>query len=488
MQDKWARVFAVDGATGKVLWSFDPQVPLNAVVAGSDERAISVGDGFVFTAVLGTVYALNATTGAQVWATQIVDPNGGGGIDAAPVYYNGRLYDGTTGGDVGGPCIAFSLDAATGKVDWYYNTIPSNSSQFGWNTWPTHRAYYGGGAIWDPPTVDPATGLVYFGIGNPVPYVGWAEGPGMEKPTESLLALNAKTGKFTWDFQEVHHDIWDFDSMQTPVAAYITQGGKQVPIVNEIDKDAYSYPIYATTGKPVVGIVEMPVPQEPLMHTYPTQPIPSTEMPGSASELVPHVPPDPGAWSGIAPDGKPYIIATSPFTPYSDSQYTVVAPTYTGGIEWPENSFDPQTGDLYVCANESDFAMEAYPPQDVHEVLGNFAGFLAIKTAYAPGGVNIGRLLAINPATDTIVWHDDTQGVTCSSPVTTTASGLVLISRGSGSIEAFNAQTGAADWSFTNADATTIPRFTLYSVGSTEYIVNYTSGTNGEQLNAYSLG
>jgi glucose dehydrogenase len=310
----------------------------------------------------------------------------------------------------------------------------------------------------------------------------------MERNTESTLALHLATGKFAWTFQEVHHDIWDYDGMQSPVSDDVMVNGKMTDVIDHINKDAYSYVLYAATGKPVVAVNEVPVPQSAAMHTYPTQPIPSTEMPGSPNELVPHVPPDPGSWSGIAPDGKPYIIATQPFTPYSDTQYTVVAPTYTGGIEWPENSFDPQTGLLYICANESDYGMEAYPPADVHEVQGNFAGFLAIKTSYSPTGLSVGRLIALNPATDTISWHDDSPGVACSSPVTTTASGLVLIGRGTGQVQAYNATSGALDWTIQNA-VPTIPRFALYSANGTEYLVNYTSsGTAGEQLNAYSLG
>jgi alcohol dehydrogenase (cytochrome c) len=485
-QDKYSRIFAVDGASGKILWSFDPTVAQNAVVAGSDMRSISMGGGMIYDAVLGTVYALNAKTGQQVWATQVVDPTGGAGIDAAPVYYNGMVYDGTTGGDWGGPCIDFALNATTGKVAWYYNNIPSNPSQEGWSTWPSHRAFFGGGAVWDPPAVDPTSGLVFFGIGNPVPYVGFNEGPGEEKNTESILALHLTTGKFAWDFQEVHHDIWDYDGMQSPVSMTVPVNGVQTDIVDHINKDGYSYVLNAATGKPIVGVKETPMPQSAAQHTYPTQPIPVTETPGSPNELVPHVPPDPSAWSGVAPDGKPYIVSTSPFTPYSDSQFTVIAPTFTGGVEWPPNAFSPQTNLEYICANESEYAIEAYPPQDVHEVQGNIAGYVTLKTSYSPTALNVGRLAALNPATDTIAWKVDTPGISCSSPVTTTASGLVLIARGNGTIQAYSATSGALDWTLQTA-VPTIGRFTLYSAGGTEYLVVYTSSATGEQLNAYSV-
>ena len=487
-QDKYGRIFAVDGTSGKILWSFDPLTPLNAVISGFDYRSISIGDGMVFTGQLGSIYALNAETGQQVWATQLVDPNGGGGIDAAPVYYNGVVYDGTTGGDVGGPCLAFALDAKTGKVNWFYNIIPSKPGQANYNTWPKVRAYYGGGAIWDPPTVDPRVGLVYFPIGNPVPYVGWANGPGMEKNTESTLALTLK-GKYAWDFQEVHHDIWDYDGMQTPIAESITQGGKIVPIVTHINKDAYAYPLYAATGKPVVKVNEVPVPQEPRCTPIPRSRFrrPRCRAVRTSSSPTCRLIPAPGRVSRQTASRTSSRPHRSRRTATRRSRSSLrPTPAASSGRR---TRADPQTGLEYLCANESDFGMESYPPQDVSQVQGNFAGFLAIKTSYSPTGVNVGRLIALNPATDTIAWSVNTPNNTCGSNVTTTASGLVLISRGSGAIQAYDAKTGAMDWQFTNADTSSTPRFTLYAAGGKEYIVSYTSSADkGEVLSAYSLG
>ena len=136
VQDAWTRITALDGASGKILWQFDPQVGLNMPGNGTDMRSLGMGDGMIFTGAYGTVYAINAQTGAQVWATQVVNPVGGGGIDVSPLYYKGLVVIGTTGGDWGGACIQVGLDAKTGKVKWHFNNIPSNPKAPGWNTWP----------------------------------------------------------------------------------------------------------------------------------------------------------------------------------------------------------------------------------------------------------------------------------------------------------------------------------------------------------------
>src|SRR5579885_476308 len=321
VQDAWTRITALDAASGKTLWQFDPQVGLNVAGNGSDMRSLGMGNGMVFTGAYGTVYGINAQTGAQVWATQVVNPVGGGG-DVSPVYYKGLVIIGTTGGDWGGACESVALDAKTGKVRWHYSSIPSNPKAYGWNTWPANRWYYGGGAIWDMPSVDSKLDLVYYGVGQALPFNGLINGPGAEYGTDGVYALHALTGQFAWWFQEVHHDIWDYDGMQTPLVETITLNGKQVDVVDHINKNAYNYVLDAQTGKPVIGVVETPVPQDPRAHTYPTQPIPVGD------ELVPHVPYDTAHFQGIlAPDGKPYVISTVPFTPYTDQNYVVVAPT-----------------------------------------------------------------------------------------------------------------------------------------------------------------
>jgi len=504
VQDAWTRITALDASSGKTLWQFDPAIGLNTPGSG-DERSLGMGDGMIFTGSYGNVYALNAQTGAQVWATQVVNPIGGGYVDVSPLYYKGLVVIGTSGGDTGGACETVALDAKTGKVVWHYSSIPSNPKAYGWSTWPANRWYYGGGAIWDMPAIDPKLDLVYVGVGQPLPFNGLINGPGEELGTDGVYAFHVMTGKFAWFYQEVHHDIWDYDGMQTPLVETVTRNGKQIDVVDHINKDAYNYILDPATGKPVVGVVETPVPQDPRDHSYPTQPIPVGD------ELVPHIPADTADYQGIvAPDGKPYIVATSPFATYTDQQYIVIAPTAGGGVEWPDPSFDPSTGLEYVCANVQEAGYESPPASDQHPVISNAGAIIQFRSSTAPNSLSIARLVAFNPATNTIAWkHDEvsTGGIAaghatgCASPVTTTASGLALIGRivatpqypnGVGMIQAFDAGTGNMVWQIpvlVNGQAVAVvPRITPYSIGGKEYIVSFTHfSTAGADITAYTL-
>jgi alcohol dehydrogenase (cytochrome c) len=505
VQDAYTRITAIDAASGKTLWQFDPQVGLNVPGNGTDMRSLGMGGGMIFTAAYGTIYGLNAQTGAQVWATQVLNPVGGGGIDTSPIYYKGLVLVGSTGGDWGGSCAEFALDAKTGKVTWHYSNIPSNAKAYGWNTWPSQRYYYGGGAVWDMLSIDPKLDLVYAGVGNPLPFNGLINAAGAEYGTEGVYALHAMTGKFAWFFQEVHHDIWDYDGMQTPLVETITKGGKSIDVIDHINKDAYNYVLDAATGKPVDGVVETPVPQDPRDHTFPTQPIPTGD------ELVPHVVADPQDYQGVlAPDGKPFIVATSPFTPYDEHQYTTMAPTFSGGVEWPNPAWDPKNGVEIVCANVTSFGVEAPPIPDQHPVVTNVGNVIALKTASVATALSISRLVAFDPSTNKIVWkHDDTStgglaagnSAPCSSPVTISAGGVAIIGRivasssyptGVSMIQGYDVKTGALDWQFpvlfNGTPAPAVPRIALYSVGGKEYLVSFMhSAVLGADISAYTL-
>jgi glucose dehydrogenase len=513
VQDGWGRITAMDAASGKIVWQFDPQIPLNApggYAAGPNARSLGMGDGMIFTGVAGTVYAINAQTGAQAWATVLVNPTGGGQIDASPLYYKGLVVGGTSGGDSGASAIAYALDAKTGKVKWHYSVIPSNPKAYGWNTWPSQRFYFGGGGLWDPPSINTKLDMVYFGTGQALPFNGLINGPGAEYGANGVYGLSVLTGKFVWFFQMVHHDIWDRDNMETPMNVTITHNGKQVDVIDSMNKSGYNFVLYAATGKPVLGVIETPVPQDPRAHTYPTQPIPVGD------EAFPERVLDPESYRGvIAPDGQPYNVGANgylgPYPAYTDKEFVVG--TGFGFVNWPEPAYDPNTGVIIWCGNYSTTGFKSPAAADQHPVISavGFGNVIQSITASPPNKLSFSRLVAVYPATNKVAWtHDDNtvggipagKSGSCSSQVTTTAGGLALIGRiaatpqypspGVAMIQAYSVKDGSFLWQvpvLVNGQAIpTVPRITTYSVGGKQYIASFTHfGTAGPDISAYTL-
>jgi len=211
------------------------------------------------------------------------------------------------------------------------------------------------------------------------------------------------------------------------------------------------------------------------------------------------------------------VIPSTIFPTYTDKQYVVVAPTFTGGVEWPDPAWDPNQRIEIVCANVSSYAIESPPAADQHPTItvsglpGGLGGVMQLKYSFVPNALSTARLVAFNPATNKIVWkHDENStaagpnkgsATSCSSPVTTTASGLALIGRvvmnaqypnGVGMVQAFDSKTGSMVWQLpvlvNGQPVPTVPRITLYAVGGKEYLVSFTHfSTAGPDISAYAL-
>ena len=164
-----------------------------------------------------------------------------------------------------------AMDAATGKQVWRWYTTPAPGDPGG-NTWPSGSKEYlrGGATIWQAPAVDEKLGLLYFSTGNAGSDWFGGDRPGKNLYAASIVALDLKTGKLKWYFQQVHHDIWDLDSA-SPVVLF-DAGGKQG--IAQASKTGWLYMLDRATGKPLYGITEKPVPQNAAQKTWPTQPIP----------------------------------------------------------------------------------------------------------------------------------------------------------------------------------------------------------------------
>jgi outer membrane protein assembly factor BamB len=245
MQDLESNVAAVDLESGETLWETKLEEP------DQGPNGVAVAEGMVFGATATKAFALDAASGKEVWSTELTTvPKEA--IDMSPGVHEGLVYVSTVPTDVtsaynGGIAgVLWALDAKTGQKKWHFDTVPKSL----WSK--KHRKINAGGGLWYAPSFDEEGGM-YVGIGNPVPFPG-AEGlpwgasrPGPNLYSDSLVKLNAKTGKLEWYYQATPHDVYDWDFQDPPILA--TVGGKQLAI--GAGKNGLVVAVDAKTGKMV---------------------------------------------------------------------------------------------------------------------------------------------------------------------------------------------------------------------------------------------
>ena len=474
MPDMKGNVYAFDAVTGERLWYYKPKYPKGFSAGLPTSRGVVIGDGKVYMAQTdGAIVGLDQATGRVAWKRQVGNYKLGYFFTSPPTYVNGMLIIGESGGDFGAACKVVGLDAKTGRIKWTFDVIPTGK-QFGANTWPKKRAYVGGGAVWAPLSVDPALGLVYVGVGNPVPYNGNVRGPGKELFTESIVALNMNTGKYRWHYQQIHHDIWDYDTAANPLVLFdLRIKGKDRKAIASMAKHGWIFLLDRRNGKPILGIPERKVPQSPKQHTWPTQPIPVGD-PFSAQC------PDKKAWSKWkAPDKKPVKIGCL-FTPYNEKQFTVFAPAALGGVDWPPSSYSSKTGYMYVCSKDSSAAWKALPEAQAGKLkpLGNF---FQIEGLFTPPGSpalkSVGKVVAMNMRTNRRVWAVSfPAGDICYSGILSTAGGVVFVGRNNRTLQAYDDRTGKLLWTSPKLLASVAAPPMTYTVDGKQYVAVYAGG------------
>jgi quinohemoprotein ethanol dehydrogenase len=487
-------VFAMDAGTGEILWTYEPHLPPDplgeVICCGWDSRGVALGDGMVFVSQLnGDQIALDQETGKVKWSTNIEKARDGFSITSAPLYYNGRVYVGGSGGEYGIRGRLTALDAKTGKMDWRFWTTPAPNEPGG-DTWPkgTDAYKHGGASIWNTPTVNPKTGMLFFSTSNASPWVG-DERPGENLFTASIVALNAETGKYQWHYQMVHHDLWDFDAPSPTVLFNGEMNGKQVEAVGEPEKTGWVYLVDQKTGKPIYPIPEVKVPQDPGQNTWPTQPEP-TMPPFSPIEASPEA--IENAEAAVASSKpRPKIVGSKVFTPQSSdpSQINLGANSATGGNNWPPSSYDPEKNMYVVCSLSGALGL-VVPPKPQKYVEGE--NYIGSDTVVASGFNVEGFVTAYDMSTGKIAWQNHLKGESCYSGAVTTAGGLTFVGHNSGNLVAYNTETGEELWSFqTGAGANTT--VTPFEDEGEEKIAIYAGGNSlaatahGENFWVFSL-
>jgi len=370
------RVIALDAATGKLLWSFNPQ-PSTAIASKARNRGLNYWtDGKqerLFFAFRDKLFALDAKTGqpaSEFGHNGIVDLKDGLGrnpedinisLTTPGVIYNDRLVIGSiTSEDLpAAPGDIRAYHVRTGKLAWDFHTIPQPGEP-GYETWPKDAWKYTGAANdWAGMSLDEKRGLVFVPTGSAAFDFYGANRVGNDLYANCLLALNAETGKRVWSYQFVHHDLWDRDLPAPPTLVTLKSNGRRIDAVAQVTKSGHVFVFERETGKPLFPIVEKPVSQTdvPGEQTSATQPLPLKPPPFTRQALTEEL------LTSRTPEAHEAVLerfrllrSGGQFVPPS-LQGTVVFPGTDGGAEWGGPAFDPKSGTLYVNANEMPFAI-----------------------------------------------------------------------------------------------------------------------------------
>ena len=373
------KAFALDAATGRELWHFDP------FAAGADENALGVnrgvvvwGEGAERRVVFSAgqyLFALDAATGrplAGFGDAGRVDLRQGLGREAKGLFvlsttpggvYRDLLVLSTRvheGPGPSAPGYVRAYDLRTGAIRWTFHTIPL-PGELGHDTWPEDAwKTVGGTNAWSGISVDEARGLVFLPIGSPAWDFWGGDRHGAGLFGNCVLALRAATGERAWHFQLVHHDLWDRDPPQAPVLATLTRDGRPRDAVVQATKSGHVFVFDRETGEPLFPVEERPFPPSDLVgeETWPTQPIPILPKPFARQQLTEADLTDrtPEAHAAVVERFR-RVRSGGQFVPPS-TQGTVIFPGFDGGAEWGGSAYDPQTHLLYVNANEMAWILE----------------------------------------------------------------------------------------------------------------------------------
>jgi alcohol dehydrogenase (cytochrome c) len=435
----YSRVFALDGATGNLIWSYFPELD-DALVARQTHspynRGLAMGDGKVYVGTVdGRLIALDMKTGKVAWDTKLQDSQKlTVGFTGAPLYAKGTVVIGSQGGEWPGRGPLYGVDAASGKVKWTFNTVaPDEESK---KTWGNDSWRTGGGGGWMPGTYDTATNTVYWGTANPAPLYDWSNTdwkttgarPGDNLYTTSVLALDLDSGKLKTYHQELPHDTWDFDSAPGEFVMISRNGQDYIVHPNKsgfifvYDKDLKVENVY------------------PLIKNY---------------NFVKGIDPKTGE-----------LIGRRDFAVGHQSE--PLCPAIDGGVSWNSGSYSPKTGLYYKIGNEWCIDLEVVKTTPVTQPVTQLNIGANFHEVPPPGDQIYGHLDARDPLTGAKKWEVRFPEPPMAS-VLSTGGNLVFVPDSRGTLHAYNAETGAELWN--HGDGTGHQGGIIsYSAGGKQYI------------------
>ncbi|HTK80537.1 MAG TPA: PQQ-dependent dehydrogenase, methanol/ethanol family [Rhizomicrobium sp.] len=455
----WSIVLALDAATGKELWKFDPQVPGETgryLCCDVVNRGVALWKGAVFVGTLdGRLIKLDGKTGKPVWTADTVENhNKVYTITGAPRVVDGLVVIGNGGAEYDARGYISAYDADSGKLKWRFHVVPGDPSkpqeskalEAALKTWDTTGKYKfwkigGGGAPWNSFAFDPQLHLLYFGTGNGNPWNRNIRSPkgGDNLYLSSVLAVDTRSGQLRWYYQTTPGDTWDFDSTADVVLADLKINGRVRHVLMHAPKNGFFYVLDRETGKLI-----------------------SAQKFGLVT------------WAkGIdLKTGKPI---ENPGARYKD-KLAVVYPAATGAHNWQPMTYSPQTGLVYIPA--MDAAQPFVPDKNFVYRPGawntgvDFAAVsdLVLKMIQSgkPPAPAIGFIKAWDPVKQKEVWQVS-MGGSWNSGLLSTAGGLVFGGDAYGMFSAYDAKTGKKLWSIDLKTGVLAPAMS-YEINGTQYI------------------
>jgi quinohemoprotein ethanol dehydrogenase len=451
----WSKVQAIDAATGRLLWQYDPKVPGETGAKACCDvvnRGVGMWKGRVYVGTLdGRLVALDAKTGKEAWSVVTVDQTKKYTITGAPRIVKGKVLIGNGGAEYGVRGYISAYDAADGKLAWRFYTVPGDPSQpfeapilkQAAATWKgEYWKLGGGGTVWDSMAYDPDLELLYIGVGNGSPWNQRLRSPGGGDNLflSSIVALNVNTGEYVWHYQTTPGESWDYTATQHIILADLPIDGQLRKVLMQAPKNGFFYVLDRTNGKLISA-----------------QPFTTVNWASGVNMKTGRPLQNPAAQYGET--HKPWFAMPGPL----------------GSHNWQPMSFSPQTQLVYI------------PAQDIPFAYGDPKTFaanpLAFNTGIDPSILGLpddprvkaqvlasvrGYLKAWDPVTQKEVWRVEQPGA-WNGGVLSTAGGLVFEGNAAGTFNAYSADKGAALWSFA-AQTGIIAAPISYSVGGQQYV------------------
>jgi len=401
--------YALDAGSGRQVWHYQRPRTKGLVgnAAGGINRGVAVsGDRVFMVTDHAHIIALNRFTGALLWESEMADWHQNYNATGAPLAVGNLVVTGTSGGDEGVRGFVVAFDQATGKEAWRFWTAPRPGEPAS-ETWKGKGIEHPGATTWLTGTYDAALDTVYWPTGNPSPDLIGDDRPGDNLYSDSIVALDAKSGRLKWHFQFTPHDVWDYDAQETPALLDLTWQGRPRKLLVQANRNGFLYVLDRTDGSFLFGA------------QY-------------AKNLT---------WAtGLTAAGRPIVVPG--MEPTLEGKR--VCPSLEGASNWYSTSFNPATGLYYVQTNDK---CGIFTREPMEWEAGK--GYMGGSFKQAPDEPAQRVLRAIDIRTGRSAWELPQTGTVDSWGGTlSTAGGLVFFGEDSGALMAADAASGKPLWSF----------------------------------------